>query len=78
MQHLRHFCSTAQDPQIDEKFRKEIEAILAKKKAATNSKFYPGMHHGWTVRGDASDPKQKEGAADAFHQMVTFLKEYGV
>jgi len=67
-----------QDPQIGEDVRKEFEAILAKKKTPTNSKFYPGMHHGWTIRGDDSDPKQKEGAADAFAEMVAFLKKYGV
>ncbi len=67
-----------QDPQIGEEMRKELEAILAKKQTPTNSKFYPGMHHGWTIRGDESDPKQKAGAADAFAEMVAFLKKYGV
>ncbi|KAL0039957.1 hypothetical protein WJX79_000033 [Trebouxia sp. C0005] len=72
------FLFSDNDPMIGEDLRKEIEAILAKKQTPTNSKFYPGMHHGWTIRGDESDPKQKEGAADAFAEMVAFLKKHGV
>ncbi|KAL0045158.1 hypothetical protein WJX82_010544 [Trebouxia sp. C0006] len=53
------FLFADNDPQIGEDLRKELEAILAKKQTPTNSKFYPGMHHGWVIRGDESDPKQQ-------------------
>ena len=75
---MRHDACSMQDPQIGEELRKEIEEILAKKKTPTNSKFYAGCHHGWTIRGDASDPKQKAAASDAFGEMVAFLRKYGV
>lgn len=61
---------------IPEDFRKEIEGIMAKKQQPTKGKFYPGCAHGWTIRGDPSDPKQRENAADAFAETVSWLKTH--
>ena len=64
---------------IPECLRKDIEAILQEKKkqgVPTRSKFYPGTSHGWTIRGDPDDPKQAKDAADAFAEIVSWLKIY--
>ncbi len=66
-----------QDPQIGEELRKKIEALLEKKKTPTNSKFYAGAAHGFAIRGDESDPKQRQTQADSFAEMVALLKKYG-
>ena len=61
--------------------RTEIDAILASKRQQgmpTKSKFYPGAKHGWTIRGDPSDPKQAEDAADALSEMISWLNAHAV
>ena len=65
-----------QDQAIPEDLRKEIEGILAKKQQPTKGKTYPEAAHGWTIRGDPSDSKQQEDAADAFAETVCWLKNY--
>lgn len=67
---------SVQDQMIPEGFRKEIEEILAKKQQPTKGKLYPGATHGWTIRGDPSDSKQREDAADAFAETVSWLKTH--
>lgn len=71
------FLFADNDPQIDEDLRKEIESILESKTFPTKGKFYPGCGHGFTIRGDASDPKQAKGAADAFAETVSWLRSHG-
>ncbi|KAL3151298.1 hypothetical protein ABBQ38_013136 [Trebouxia sp. C0009 RCD-2024] len=70
------FLFPDRDQMIPEDFRKEIEGIMAKKQQPTKGKFYPGCAHGWTIRGDPSDPKQRENAADAFAETVSWLKTH--
>lgn len=70
------FLFADKDQMIPEGFRKEIEEILAKKQQPTKGKLYPGATHGWTIRGDPSDSKQREDAADAFAETVSWLKTH--
>lgn len=63
-----------QDPQIPADKRKLYEGILDKKSSVTKGKFYPGSHHGFVIRGDESDPKQAEQAADALQEIATWFK----
>lgn len=66
----------SQDPQIPADKIKQFEGILGKKTSPTKSKFYPGSHHGFVIRGDESDPKQAEQAADALGEIATYFKAY--
>ncbi|KAK7681810.1 hypothetical protein QCA50_015157 [Cerrena zonata] len=38
--------------------------------------YWPGMVHGFTIRGDASKPEVKEAMDGAFKAAVAFLKKY--
>lgn len=78
---MRQACSKnvvymPQDQQIPADLRKEIEAILDKKATPTKGKFYPGSEHGWTIRGDPKDPKQRDDAADAFAETVSWITKH--
>lgn len=66
-----------QDRQITEEVRHTFEDIISKKSFPTKGKFYPGCEHGWALRGDDSDPKIKDGAADAFSEAVSWFKAHG-
>ena len=66
-----------QDRQITEEVRHTFEDIISKKSFPTKGKFYPGCEHGWALRGDDSDPKIRDGAADAFSEAVSWVKAHG-
>lgn len=65
---------------IDEIFtteqRQETEAKLAQNKATYQINLFGGMEHGFAVRGDMEDPKQKFAKEQAFYQAITWFKEY--
>lgn len=64
---------------IPETLRAQIQAMLENIKqqgVPTKHKFYPGAKHGWTIKGDSTDPKQATDAADAFSEMVSWLKTH--
>ena len=66
-----------QDRQITEEVRHTFEDIISKKSFPTKGKFYPGCEHGWALRGDDSDPKIRDGAADAFSEAISWFKAHG-
>ncbi len=74
-----HVCGTLamQDRQITEEVRHTFEGIISKKSFPTKGKFYPGCEHGWALRGDDSDHKIREGAADAFSEAVSWFEAHG-
>ena len=72
---------TANDQQVSDSFRAEIVKVLdAKnevKKPATAHHFYSDQAHGFSLRGDDTDPKVAAAAGDAFDRTAAWLKEHG-
>lgn len=52
------------------------EAALAKGKSPYQITIYGGTGHGFGIRGDMSDPKQKFAKEAAFHQASMWFAEY--
>lgn len=61
------------DNQIPEPLRKEFSEILAKKDFPCELKTYPGVSHGFSVRGDKTNPDIAEKAADALLSAIAFM-----
>ena len=72
---------TANDQQVSDSFRAEIVKVLdAKnevKKPATAHHFYSDQAHGFSLRGDDTDPKVAAASGDAFDRTAAWLKEHG-
>ena len=72
---------TANDQQVSDAFRAEIVKVLdAKDKAEkppTAHHFYADQAHGFSLRGDDTDPKVAAAAGDAFDRTAAWLKEHG-
>lgn len=72
---------TANDQQVSDSFRAEIEGVLdaknGEKKPLTAHHFYADQAHGFSLRGDDTDPKVAAAAEDAFARTAAWLKEYG-
>lgn len=66
--------------EIDEIFtvglRRQTEAKLAELKATYQINLFGGVEHGFSVRGDMTDPKQKFAKEQAFHQAIAWFKEH--
>lgn len=64
----------------DEIFTKELrqktETKLAETKATYQINLFGGMEHGFAVRGDMKDPKQKFAKEQAFYQAIAWFREY--
>lgn len=56
--------------------RRETEEKLAELGATYQIKVFGGVEHGFSVRGDMKDPKQKFAKEQAFNQAITWFKEY--
>ena len=72
---------TANDSQVSDSFRAEIiEVLYAKnkeKKPPTAHRYYDDQAHGFSLRGDDTDPKVAAAAGDAFDRTAAWLKEHG-
>lgn len=72
---------TANDQQVSDSFRAEIIGVLdAKNKAKkppTAHHFYADQAHGFSLRGDDTDPKVAAAAGDAFDRTAAWLKDHG-
>lgn len=66
--------------EIDQIFSTELrhktEAILIENKATYQLNLFGGMEHGFSVRGEMKDPKQKFAKEQAFYQAVAWFREY--
>ena len=56
--------------------RLEIEALLVPTHQAYQTTLYSGTHHGFAVRGDITDPEQKNGKEEAFLQAVRWFDNH--
>lgn len=63
------------DQSFGEEVQKKTQAILSTKKDI-KSEFihYPGVEHGFAVRGDESIPHIKEQKEKALHDAIEFFK----
>lgn len=72
---------TANDQQVSDSFRAEIVEVLdaknEKKKPPTAHHFYDDQAHGFSLRGDDTDPKVAAAAEDAFERTAAWLREHG-
>lgn len=64
------------DPIFTVEQRQESEAKLAEINATYQINVFGGVEHGFSVRGDMKDPKQKFAKEQAFHQAIAWFKEY--
>ncbi|CAD0113208.1 unnamed protein product [Aureobasidium uvarum] len=67
-------------PETDPMFTPELKEFTLKTLPTLNIPFnydyYPGLVHGFAVRGDQKDPKQKEGLERAKNSAVYWFKQY--
>lgn len=67
-------------PEVDQMFTPELKEFTLKTLPTLNIPFnydyYPGLVHGFAVRGDQNDPKQKDGLERAKNSAVTWFKQY--
>lgn len=56
--------------------RHETEVILKEMKASYQINLYAGVEHGFAVRGDMKDQKQKYAKENAFLQALEWFEEY--
>lgn len=56
--------------------RHESEDTLIKAGQPWNINLFGGVSHGFAVRADLSDPKQKWAKQQAFCQAITWFNEY--
>ncbi|RSL94147.1 hypothetical protein CDV31_014427 [Fusarium ambrosium] len=56
--------------------RHESEAILSKSKNDWQINLFSGVHHGFAVRGDMSDRKQRFAKDQAFNQAVAWFNRH--
>ncbi|KAK6004213.1 hypothetical protein QM012_009063 [Aureobasidium pullulans] len=67
-------------PETDPMFTPELKEFTLKTLPTLNIPFnydyYPGLVHGFAVRGDQSDPKQKDGLERAKNSAVNWFKQY--
>eukprot|EP00877_Chromochloris_zofingiensis_P011267 jgi/Chrzof1/6394/Cz18g09020.t1 len=66
----------ALDPILNTTLYNEISNMLASKHTEGVIHDYPGKYHGFSLRGDESDPKVRADAMDAFNRAVAFLRKY--
>lgn len=67
------------DAQINTTFYNYIEKAFTAKRAKGGRAYitnYPGMPHGYALRGNLSDPAWAKASTTAFDEGVKFLKEY--
>jgi len=70
------FVLPEKDHQIKEKQIAIIREIMQKKEAFLSSvKDYPGMIHGFAVRGNENDETVKKARVDAFESALAFFKQ---
>lgn len=67
-------------PEIDEIFTKDLryqtEAKLTELKATYQINLFGGVEHGFSVRGDMKDPKQKFAKEEAFRNALVWFNQY--
>ena len=67
-------------PETDQMFTPELKEFTLKTLPTLNIPFnydyYPGLVHGFAVRGDQNDPKQKEGLERAKNSAVYWFKQF--
>lgn len=56
--------------------RHESEAILAKTGKDYQINLFSGVFHGFSVRGDVKDEKQRFAKEQAFYQAITWFDRY--
>lgn len=61
------------DMMITPEFLKEIESVMATKPFPSLIKVYPNTEHGFSVRGDKSDPYISQMATDALDAAIAWL-----
>lgn len=65
------------DPGFDGAKAKETEKILKEKGLKdVEVVVYEGVHHGWTVRANLADEKQKQARDNAVKQVVGWFEKY--
>ena len=70
-------ATNGEDQQVSDAFRAEIQSILATKPFPTATQHWEEMRHGWTLRGDESDPAIATAAEDAFERAAGWLGVHG-
>ena len=72
---------TGEDAQVPDKFRAEIIDVLGEKKAKegidTGYHYYEEQRHGFSLRGDDTDPAVSKAATDAFERTKEWIKKHG-
>jgi hypothetical protein len=56
--------------------RREAEDILLKKKVPYQMMLYSGTQHGFTVRGNMQDKKERLGKQGAFLQAIRWFDDW--
>lgn len=69
--------TNGEDQQVSDAFRAEIAAALSSKRFPTATQHWEAMRHGWTLRGDDTDPAIKTAAEDAFERAAGWLAVHG-
>lgn len=68
------------DRAFGEKLRTKVEEICKRKESAggppASFHLYPGVEHGFAVRGNAEDPVVRKAREDAFSKASNFFKTY--
>lgn len=86
--YLQKYASTAKAPllinsctvdtQFPHEFQAKADEILGGGKYAPGyvREYFEGCEHGFSVRGDLSDPKVKAGKEGAFEKSAKFFQKY--
>jgi len=70
-----YWVFSEKDMSCKEEMRHQIEDIVKRMPVRNKSKYYPGVDHGFAIRGDAREPKVMEARQDCFHESVGWFKE---
>lgn len=68
------FMNAEDDHAITVEQKQTIERIMNEKGSKFGSKIYPGVKHGFAVRGSENDENDKTQRAQAFLDSVSFYK----
>eukprot|EP00884_Botryococcus_braunii_P006000 jgi/Botrbrau1/15400/Bobra.43_2s0026.1 len=66
------FLAPANDSQFPDDFRDEVDQIM-RARGLGEVVYYPHAAHGWTLRGDLSNPQTKDDVNDAYQRAVLFF-----
>ena len=64
------------DPVVPPELRHKAEDILQKSGNPYETHLYGGVAHGFAVRCDLKDPKQKFAKESAYHQAVSWFDQW--